>query len=341
MNIAEAMNFKELHLAILGILAQQDQQGFTPKELIARFALSYRDAYYPQYRSGSGTRITDAKIYGALKYLEKEKVILKMQIDEADVYTDRNVPRYIITETGQDLIKHSMTLSIQSILSTIVFTFFQKQLERFPLLDISLDSTLGMLGTSIPFGYSILTFLKETIESFDYSMSTNPLYFISVDQMLHGWSQPQNHQKNFEDSLSPFIKNTIYRSCEYVNDKFRIDVGNHKLDIILSVMLFTIFPNDIESILDEINRIVKPGGMIIIQEQNFHNLFFPWVLEIIPREEQRLISDLFAHILEDARKGVFLDLALLQTKIQEKFGSILRIDEFGEIKIMYIKKRDN
>ena len=335
MNIAQAMNFKELHLAILRILVQ-NQHGFTPKEIIARFALNYREAYYPTYNSGNETKITDAKIYGALKFLEKEKAISKKPF--TNEYEERSVPRYIISDIGKDLIKHSVTLSIQNLLSTVIITFLQKQLDKFPLFDISFhDASLGLIGPSLPIGYSILTFIKETIESFDPLTKTNPIYFMNIDQILQNLYNPPS-QEDIDKSLTPSIQNTIYRSCDYDNNKFRIDMGNHKLDLVFSVLLFTLFPNNVDSLLDEIYRILKPGGMVIIQEQNFYNVVFPWVLEVIPQEEQRLISDIFVHILEQARKGIILDLSILKTKIQDKFGSILRTDEFGEIKILYVRK---
>lgn len=338
MDIAQAMNFKELHLSLLRILAQNDR-GLTPKEIITRFSLTHRAAYYPNYKTGIENKITDAKIYGAIKFLEKEKTIFKKLANSN--YSDRTSPCYLISEAGKDLIKHSMTLSLQNLLSSIVMNFFRHQVERFAQYDIRTDSSIGIIGSSFPFGYSILAFLSEWLANLDPLSPKNPLYFIDIDQILQNLYNKERESETlkFEEQLSPLTKNTIYRKCHYDKDnQFRMDIGNHQLDIIITVMLFTIFPNDSESILKEIYRILKPGGIVIFQEQTFLNAFFPWLLEIIPPEEQRLISDLFVHIIEQAHKNRLLNLPSLVKMIEKTFGEIISIDELGEIKMIYAQK---
>lgn len=338
MDIAKAMNYKELHLHLLRLL-YQEKRGISPKELIARFAANYAMAYTPFYIKEKEHKITDAKIYAAIKFLEKEQLIEREL--PAPSESPRAPPRYRLSQQGRGIIKQTMSLTVQNFQSFIIMTFFRRNHQKLRQLGLTSQSVLGLVGPRAPLGFTILGFFTQHIDPDPLQISIPPIYFIDFDQILldlrvQDQSTVEVPYKRVELS---FNKNVIFRSC-YLdeNRSVRMDIGNNQLDFIITITLFSNFPQDYETTLKEVWRVLKPGGIAVFQEFSIKDSFLLWILQMFTQEEVEILSDFFFNLLSQEKQAGTLNISDLAQKIEEIFGKLIEVEDFREVNLLYAQK---
>jgi SAM-dependent methyltransferase len=338
MEAAKAMNCRELHLHLLRILYQVEK-AISPKELIERYASNYLLAYTPAYAAGMEYGVTDAKIYAAIKFLEKEHLI-ERAVQIAPI-SPRRPPRLRISELGKQVIKQTMSLSIQNLLSFFVVTFFREKNQQLRQLGLIEEANLGLIMPGSTLGQTVLSLFAQSANSQAQEETRTSIYYIDFDALLSTRRKQGVVSKKdpAQNVASSFNRNIQFRSCSLVQDKtLRIDVGANQLDFIISLMLLSNFPEDCEGTLREICRILKPGGVLVLLELNLTNSVIMWLLQRFTPDEIHVLPDAFFNIARLAKANESPDMTDLTSKIRDVFGEIIELEEFTEIQLIYARK---
>lgn len=193
------------------------------------------------------------------KYLETNKAILQQMVEYTDSnlkLIERNVSRMIFTDE-----------TVQSFFDDSAETVYDYYLIQKGLIEFS---------SNYPFALSIYLYNERTGEFLTTSnlftqQNFGDLTFLSNAYMepgLDGWTSPRNYRQNDQHQSSKVV--SLFKYFPYPSDK--------KGAIILNV--------DVDSVLNELNRMNSGGGSIILLDGN--NL--PFQSEELPVEGKSIFA---------------------------------------------------
>ena len=329
--MVNVFNFKELHIHLLQIL-YQSKEPVTPKHLISLFALNYITAYNPTYE-GTEDKITNAKIYAAIKYLEKETLI--EQHTPKTQTSKKTQPTYSITRKGLALVRQSIFLNVQYLLSLFTATFIRENAAKLSQLQFDDKYSKALIAPMAPFGQSVMAHFLDPDSLSVLKRASGESYFVDVDPVIEGSEKGLSTESIL--SLKTLINEPISTRRCYMDEegKFRIDIGTNSLDVGVILMLFSTFPDKLDQIIDELGRVLSQRGQLIIQEIDIRSSIVTWLLQRLDIHEAEMLPPLFQKIAQNIRNASGVRIETIAERLKSRLGLEVHVESFQEIVLLH------